>query len=241
MVCITLNRYEVTTNWKKIASESFFFQFFINFLHSSFHYQVYPNRPSSPIRPLLPKDEHFSAAVIRMGLLIIHNDATIVRYMGTTRLRWINILLHNTQKRWQIHQEIPVSRWLSSTLYRNHHIIFLHLLHRTTPTKSAKQACTIKTCRFTIVSWTWRQSPYRYDVDHFHLLFALLFTADHCEFVRWQTQLSIVEYNCVGVGMGIECNKSIYLCRIESNVSSGLFQIICGYEILGWTTESNAK
>lgn len=69
------------------------------------------------------------AVTASVGFCIFDNDATVVWRMGNTRPRRVNILLYDSKEKWQIDQEISISRWFSITMHRNHHIVFMHLLY----------------------------------------------------------------------------------------------------------------
>lgn len=85
---------------------------------------------SSFVRTHLSATHHFPAIVPGVVFGIDDNDAAAVRRLGHTWTRQIHILVHDTQKRWQIDKEIFIFGWFSVAVCSHHYIVYMHLLYR---------------------------------------------------------------------------------------------------------------
>lgn len=168
------------------------FQFlFLSF--SITYFQIHSDRSSSSVRAHLSNAYYCVAAIFRVVFCIVNNDTATVGCVGHAWPGRANIFLYNTQKGRQIDKKILICRWFSVAMHRDYHFIFMHLLYRPKATTKAKQAHLQQyKCgsRFIEIDWiasgagTRRQSPHRDDVDNFHMLFTVLFAAQHCQYIR---------------------------------------------------------
>lgn len=182
--------------------------------------QLYSDCLSSLVHTNLSNAIHLSASVFGLVFWNFDDDAATVWCLGNTWFGWANVFMHDFTEEWSIDQKVFVRRWISVAMRCHHYIVHVHLLHRSTSKEEVEQTYLqwhsrySRQCQINCHSsgtGTWRFTAHIHDAYDFHLLSTLLFAAHHFQYIRWQTRVSMGQYDCVGTRVGIECRQSIHI------------------------------